>query len=241
MPIDLTKLNLRKQIVLDLTKSKGIESQKAQVMLCMDISGSMADMYRSGLVQDVIERIVPIAMQFDDNGELDLYMFESDCRKHKNNVKLDNIENFVNREIIGKYLFGGTNYGPPIKMIQDDVIGEVKSGFFGFGSKSATKKLQYPAYVIFITDGENGDHAEAEYAITEASKHGIFFQFVGIGNASFNFLKRLDNLSGRFIDNANFFQIKDIKSTSDSDLYSKLLGEFPEWLKLAKEKNLIEA
>lgn len=239
MSIDLTKFNLRKEIVFNLTKTKGIENQKAQVMLCMDISGSMEEMYRSGLVQDVIERIVPIAMQFDDNGELDLYMFQSECRKHNKNVKLDNIDNFVKREIMGTYSFGGTQYAPPVKMIQKDVVGSSGSGFLSFGNKN--KKIKYPAYVIFITDGENSDRSEAEEAIIESSKYGIFFQFVGIGSASFSFLKKLDDLSGRFIDNANFFQIQKIREMSDSDLYSKLLGEFPEWLKLAKQKNLIDA
>lgn len=236
MALDLQKINIRKDIILNLTKEKGIQNQKAQVFLCMDISGSMTNMYRSGHVQDVIERIVPIALQFDDNGELDLYMFSDTCKKHKNNVTLKNLEGFVKNEILTNYSFGGTEYAPPINMIREEVSGK---SMFGFG-KAGVKKLKYPIYVIFITDGENTDRTYSEQAIREASKHGIFFQFVGIGNSSFSFLEKLDNLSGRFIDNANFFQVSDLNRTSDNDLYSKLLNEFPSWLKLAKEKNLIE-
>jgi len=239
MAIDLTKIDLRKKLVFDLTKEKGIENQKAQVVLCMDISGSMTGLYRNGTVQDIIERIVPIALQFDDNGELDLYLFESSCRKHKNTVTLKNLDGLVNREILGTYDFGGTSYAPPIKMILSDSGSQSSGGFLGMGKKST--KLKYPVYVIFITDGENSDRSSAEQAITDASKHGIFFQFVGIGNEHFSFLKKLDTLSGRFIDNANFFQISNISSMTDQDLYSKLLNEFPDWLKLAKEKNLIDA
>lgn len=236
--IDLNKINLRKEIVFNLSKSKGMENQKAQVVLCMDISGSMSESYRNGLVQDVIERIVPLALQFDDNGELDLYLFESRCKKHKNNVTLKNLDGFVNKEIMGKYDFGGTKYAPPVNMIREEAVGSGKGGFLGFGKK---KTLKYPVYVIFITDGQNDDRADAEQAIKEASSHGIFFQFVGIGSSSFPFLEKLDNLDGRFIDNANFFQVNNISRMSDDELYGKLLGEFPEWLKLAKSKNLIEA
>lgn len=233
--INTEKINTRKEIVFNLTKAVGIENQKAQVVLCMDISGSMEDMYRNGTVQDVIERIVPVALQFDDNGELDLYMFTTYCKKHKNNVTLKNLDNLVNNELLRHYAFGGTNYAPPINMIIEEVKENTKGGIF-----SSAKPLKYPVYVIFITDGQNQDTSETETAIREASKHGAFFQFVGIGSAQFPFLEKLDTLDGRFIDNANFFKVKDINAMTDEDLYGKLLGEFPSWLKLAKEKKLIE-
>ncbi len=238
MAIDLNKINLRKEIVLNLSKQKGIENQKAQVVLCMDISGSMSSLYTSGYVQDVIERIVPVAMQFDDNQEFELYLFQNSCKKHPNNVTLKNVDGIISREIWGKYNTGGTEYAPPIKMIQNDYASGGKKGFFSSFKKN--EALEYPVYVIFITDGENSDHSETEKALKEISNHGVFFQFVGIGSAQFSFLQKLDNLSGRLIDNANFFQVQNLQTMSDNDLYSKLLGEFPDWLKLAKNHNLIK-
>lgn len=232
--LNMNKINERKAMVLDLTKKQGIENQKAQVVLCMDISGSMGGLYRNGYVQEVLERIVPIALQFDDNGELDLYLFSDYCKKHSKNVTLQNLENFISREIYGKYEMNGTEYARPMKMIKEEAVGG--GGFFS----SAKKKLKYPVYVVFITDGRNDDEYEAEKTIKEISHHGIFFQFVGIGKTSFPFLERLDNLQGRFIDNANFFKVPDLTSMADSDMYEKLLAEFPSWLKLAKEKNIIE-
>ncbi len=241
--LDTQKLDLRKQIVLDISKKKGIENQKAQVMVCMDISGSMEHLYNNGFVQRVLERIIPVAMQFDDNGEMELYLFENSCRKHKNSITLNNIDGIVTREIIGKYPFGGTSYAPPIQMIKEDVVGETKSStsFSFFGSKRTIdpKKLDIPAYVIFITDGANSDHGATESILKEVSNYGLFFQFVGIGSASFPFLEKLDNLAGRLIDNANFFKVTSLDAMSDDDLYNKLLGEFPDWLKLARTNNLI--
>ena len=118
MNVDLQKkLDLRKQLVLDISKKKGIENQKAQVILCLDISGSMDSLYSSGFVQQVLERIVPVAMQFDDNGEMELYLFESNCKKHGNPVTVKNVDGLIRREIYGHYEFGGTSYAPPINMI----------------------------------------------------------------------------------------------------------------------------
>jgi vWA found in TerF C terminus len=46
-------------------------------------------------------------------------------------------------------------------------------------------------------------------------------------------------MEGRFIDNASFFHIKDTEKTTDEELYSQLLDEFPSWLKEAKAKGLL--
>jgi len=236
--INKSTIDLQKRMVFNLAKEKGIENQKAQICVCMDISGSMEPLYRSGFVQRTIERLVPIAMQFDDNGEMELYLFESGAKKHNNNITINNVSGIVQREIINRYSFGGTNYAPPIKMILKDYV-KTSGGLFGFGKKKS-ETMKYPVYVIFITDGQNSDEQQTEDILKEASSDGVFFQFVGIGKANFPLLERLDTLSGRFIDNANFFPIRDLDATPDTELYSKLLGEFPDWLKLAKQHNLIQ-
>jgi hypothetical protein len=222
--IDLKKVETQKALVKTITEQRNIDGQKAQVVVCMDISGSMREMYDDGTVQSVLDRIVPLAMQFDDNQEFELYLFHN--------------------EILGKYDFGGTSYAPAIRMITEDYTTTKKAdGMFGFLKQSKREKingpLEHPVYVIYITDGQNDDKRDTEEIIREASKYGIFLQFVGIGGASFQFLEKLDDLNGRLIDNANFFKATNIKAMSDDELYSKLLVEFPGWVKLAKNKNLI--
>ncbi|MBK8754796.1 MAG: VWA domain-containing protein [Candidatus Competibacteraceae bacterium] len=66
-------LDLRKRIV-DLSKKAtfaanqhGIEGQRAQVVLVLDISASMNALYQSGVIQRVIERILGLAVSFDDD------------------------------------------------------------------------------------------------------------------------------------------------------------------------------
>jgi len=105
------------------------------------------------------------------------------------------------------------------------------------------EKSAVPVYLIFINDGgvkkgsRNQDNVPK--VLIESSNQPLFWQFVGIGNGNFDVLKKLDDLEGRYIDNANFFQIVDIENENDDDLYNKLLNEFPMWLKEAKSKHVI--
>jgi vWA found in TerF C terminus len=237
MAISLAKIEERKQNVISLKKDKGIEGQKAQVVLCLDFSGSMRSLYQSGIVQETLERILPLGLAFDDNGEVDFYLFESGIRKMPSNITLGNIDGYINEKVMNKYDMGGTNYAPAINAIVEEFAETSKSGFFG-GSKP--KQLDLPVYVIFITDGENSDRSQAEKAMIEASKHGIFFQFIGIGNSSFSFLEKLDDMPGRVIDNADFFTVRDLKNTTDEDLYKKLMTEFPEWIGMSRRAGQIK-
>ena len=46
-------------------------------------------------------------------------------------------------------------------------------------------------------------------------------------------------MTGRYVDNADFFAVSDINSMSDRELYTKLFDEYPEWLSDNKVKNMI--
>lgn len=242
MNMDLQKtLDLRKEKVLNLKKEKNILDQKAQVVLCLDYSGSMRNLYQDGSVQALVERLLPLGLAFDDNGEVDFYLFSDDVEKVKPNITLENIAGYIQNHVYnGNYDMGGTSYAPVINQVVEDFANiQTKGGFLGFGGEKVYEKMEMPTYVIFITDGENGDRGDAIEAITEASKAGIFFQFVGIGGASFNFLKKLDTISGRNIDNANFFEVHDLSHKTDDELYALLLNEFPFFITEARSKNMI--
>ena len=91
-----------------------------------------------------------------------------------------------------------------------------------------------PAYVIFVTDGGVSKTNEIKRLLIESSKGPIFWQFVGVNGYGYGILEELDTMSGRYIDNANFFALDDFRSVDNSELYSRLLNEFPSWLKEAK-------
>lgn len=220
-------LDLRKKEVVSLCLEKPIlQTQKSRVAVVMDYSGSMRSKFRDGTVQAVLERLFPLAIQFDDNGEMELWLFENSFRRMPN-ITMENYYGYVQREILNKgYSMGGTEYAPVMSDVVKKYIKE--------------EPAQIPDYVIFITDGNNFDKAKTKEVITEASKHPIFWQFVGIGDEEFGFLQRLDNLNGRYVDNADFFALNDFNEISDNELYHRILTEYPEWLAMPEVKAMIE-
>lgn len=86
-----------------------------------------------------------------------------------------------------------------------------------------------------------------------SSMEPIFWQFMGIGkgrkskskllaaffDSDFPFLENLDELSGRLIDNANYFSVTSPDEYSDAMLYDLLMVEYPGWLKLASSHGLL--
>jgi len=234
-PTLVEQLDLRKKKVLDLRKELGLNHQKAQVVLALDYSGSMGELYRSGQIQQLVERLLPIGMAFDDNGEVDFYLFDDGVKKLPEALTVSNIPGYINTKVLGKYSMGGTDYAPVIKQITKDFA--EKKGLLGMGGY---KTMEMPVYVIFITDGDTSNKPGVEEAVKEASNTGIFFQFVGIGRAGFGFLEKLDTMQGRNIDNANFFSVNDLSQKTDDELYKLLLTEFPAYIHEARAKQLIK-
>ncbi|WP_312113205.1 VWA domain-containing protein [Brevibacillus reuszeri] len=266
MSIDLKKkaednfISLKKKADEAISKV-GLNGQTARVALAIDISGSMSTLYQNGVVQRAVERLLALGVKFDDNRSIDIFLFG------KNDYEVGELSerdffNYVNNHIVRKYqLEGFTNYAGVIKRIAKKYYPQAfegpstGGGFFGklFGGGGGSQKFSIdqnaykaiyqdsePVYVYFLTDGDNGDKDETELVIREASKLGIFWQFVGIGNEKFQFLNKLDNLQGRFIDNANFFSCTDLNRISDEELFKRSLAEFPSYLTEARSKGLIK-
>lgn len=203
--------------IVRLKKEKGVDlsQHRARVFVVIDRSGSMSHLYRNGAVQEVLTRLLPLALKFDDNGELEVYVFNNNCLQLAP-MTLANYDNYVQTEILnkGKGPGGGTSYAPVIK--------ETVS-IYNDGSP-------YPAFGIFITDGENDDRNPTDRAIRESSKYKIFYQFVGIGHENFRYLQKLDDLDGRQVDNTAFVKVEDFARLDDDQLFNKLLEQYPQWL-----------
>lgn len=218
--IDLQKKNVK--IVLE---KKNLLTAKARVGLVLDITGSMRPLYRKGSVQKVVERILAVASQFDDDGLLDIWVYDNEFSRLKP-VSEEDFEGYVNRQILENeqiHKFGRNNEPPVMK----DVLLKY----------TVEDKSEDPAFVVFINDG--GCKKAIKSIIETSSNKPLFWQFVGIGNGNFDFLKKLDTLEGRYVDNANFIHIEDIDRISDVELYDALLNEFPVWLEEAREKGII--
>lgn len=221
----VTAINMSKHIesfnnvVINMSKNSSIDMSKhiARVAFCMDYSGSMDWLYDNGTVQKTINRLLPIALKFDDNGELEAWMFSNNYDSLKP-VTINNYENYVNRVMKKSHMsMGGTYYEPALK----DIVHYYKD----------KHPSDIPSYVIFVTDGDNSDKSQTDAIIRELSNYNIFIQFVGIGDAKFNYLKKLDNLDGRAHDNTGFLAINDINKWDDNKLYTELMRQYVDWLK----------
>ena len=222
----LKQLNLRKEKISSLCLEKNeLNGLTARVCLVLDFSGSMEPLYLNGKVQQLIERLLPIAMQFDDNGEMECWLFSNDYHRISD-ISLDNYYNYIkNENLLNDYYMGGTNYSPVMK----DVVRKY----------SVEEPMDIPTLVLFITDGDNFDKSETTREMIQASRHPIFWQFVGIGNSEFTYLEQLDEMEGRYVDNANFFPATDLDRISDDELYHRLLNEYPEWIQKARNLKMI--
>lgn len=220
MTIDMSKHTEQLETVLiDMSKNgkTDMTNHSARVAIAMDYSGSMSNMFSNGEVQEIVTRLLPIALKFDDNEELESWLFSNDCERI-NPVTISNYQNYVKNFMLnaGMYM-GGTEYAPVLK----DIVKYYKDN----------NPSDIPAFVIFITDGDNSDENVTDSIVRKLSEYNMFVQFVGIGNgSSFKYLRKLDNLSGRKSDNTGFITVQDMNRLNDEQLYTEMLRQYNDWL-----------
>ncbi len=215
-------VSLAKPLKVELEK-RNLMDCVARVALVLDISGSMTERYRNGTVQTIVNKTLPLAVQFDDDGELDFWYYGTTCRRMPS-VNMRNYESAVPYD--WKSLMtsiGGRNNEV---LVMNDIMDKYR------GTK-------LPVYVLFITDGGVSRAGQIKNILKEASTEPVFWQFVGVGGYNYGVLEQLDNLPGRYVDNANFFALDDFMKVGNSELYARLLNEFPQWLKEIKAKGMI--
>ena len=236
------KVKLEKHVVslsktvVNLSKKSGVDlgSTSAKVVVVLDYSGSMYSLYNDGTVQNTINKLVPLGLTFDDNGSIDVYLFQNNYRKMPD-LNLSNYEYYINNIVNASgYEMGGTSYAPVLKaIIEGDV--QYKGGFLGFGShREVTHALVDdgdPTFILFITDGENADKTASDAIIRRSSEMNVFIQFIGIGEERFTYLRQLDDMSGRKRDNTGFSAMRDLNNVSDEKLYNNVLEQCSQWLR----------
>lgn len=218
--IDMSKhvANLE-TVLIDMSKNgkTNMVDHTARVAVAMDYSGSMSGMFSNGEVQEIVERLLPIALKFDDNGELESWLFSNDYERI-NPVTISNHQGYVKTVMMNSGMhMGGTNYSPVLK----DIVKYYKD----------KHPSDVPAFIIFITDGDNFDESETNSIVRKLSEYNMFVQFVGIGNgSSFRYLRKLDELSGRKNDNTGFISVQDMNRLTDEQLYTEMLRQYNDWL-----------
>jgi hypothetical protein len=218
----------------------------SQVGLNIDVSGSMQNLFSNGIVQSALERVLPVALYFDDDGRIDTWVFSGDANMAAiTQATADNYKDYVRREItdnrdLDGILWGGTNYGPVIRsnLLTYGLL-EVHEpeGLLGmiFGRRrdvlGEETRSGIPAINYFLTDGENSD-IENAWNLLEKAEHAesqIYYIMVGIGPSDFTFLRK----AAEAFPNVGFVSVEDLGSfVGSDDAYEKLLpAELCSWLK----------
>lgn len=247
LPVDMRKrLSLRKEQVAVSLAKRGASGARARVVLVLDASGSMALLYSKGVVADVVERMAAVAAQLDDDGEMQAWTFASHPARLPD-LRLGELPDWLGRHVrVGEMSF----FGRPKKPRKGLLEGQVDMRTVGIQNeeqKVIAEVRTYvrenpaadPTLVLFFSDGGVHRNAEIERELRAAVEEPVFWQFVGLGRADYGVLERFDTMPGRRVDNVGFFAVDDIGAVPDSELYDRLLSEFPDWMTAAQREGIL--
>ncbi|MCW7539326.1 VWA domain-containing protein [Aquabacterium sp. A7-Y] len=234
----MSMINLVKKTEIVLQK-RGITPVPSQVALAVDISGSMRDEYQAGIVQAVVERCLAVAMKFDSDQLLDVWVFD-DGHGYVGQATMNSIDGFVAREIVANGTlkkWGGTAYAPVLQSIQAHYYGTEgkKASKLGrlFGAKDKAGEVarqavgEQPLMILLITDGENMDREAFEATLQALRSRRAYVQFVGIGNSDLSYLEAVAEAEP----NAGFVQLRQLRGIEDETLLGALISpEFSKWI-----------
>lgn len=260
----------KKEVVSTVVRQAGLSGQKARTILAIDRSVSIQDLYDNGTMQEVVENSGAIALELDDDGKLEVLVFSDGVTSIAEPLTKDNYVGYVNRNI-SDIDYGGTSYSPVINAViaktgatQSKIITYMKKakkgGFFGFGAKDTSKetretvfihpsgKTSIPTLLLLVTDGDNDDtdKISALQAFIDTSKHPIFIACLlvnGKPKPDFKFIKGIDTMDGRFLDNVSATEVDadKLKHMDVPTFMKSILGEFlTSYIPTAKKQFLIK-
>lgn len=236
------KVNLEKHVVslskcvVNLSKESGADlgSLRARVVVALDYSGSMVNLYMDGVVQNTINRLVPLGLNFDDNGTIDVYLFQTTYHKLED-LTLSNYDRYVDQVILPSgYKMGGTSYAPVLSAIIDGEMVTRKTGLFGHKTETVREpglvNPTTPTFILFITDGETSDRDKTDQLLRSCCTSNVFIQFIGIGHDKFLYLSKMETNLERSCVNTGFTKMEDLEEVDDNELYTAVLSRFSKWL-----------
>ncbi len=228
---DLTK---KAEVVDRFLLTKGLrQAPVMRVGAALDVSGSMGNIIQRGDLQLAFNQLMGISYKFDDNGELDVFKFNSQCTEVGTCSPRD-YEDFVRRR--GISAGGGTSYAPVVEAATKffypagagaGPVAAPAKGLLSMFSKAPAAAAPAPvagkvppALMLIVTDGDAPDGAAAERALRAAERLPIYFQFVGVGRADFPTIKYLADA----LPNVGDVYLRDFK-LPDEEVYGQIISD----------------
>lgn len=222
--------------LIDLLTKKEAEGKPlgdltAQVIIAIDFSGSMefdGNRYNNGEVQGVVERALALSLSgLDDDGNIQVFFFDNRSYPAET-VDQNTYQGFVDRWRQGRRM-GGTNYTP----VMNDIV-----AFADRNGMTAAGKP--PIFVLFVTDGAPNDQSQTKKLLVQLANRPIFWQFLGLGYSP-RFLKKLDEMGGRLVDNVGLTEMRNTLRMGDREYFDEVIAEFfSEWLPAARAAGITQ-
>lgn len=196
---------------------------KVQTASLFDTSGSNEfphrRFYSRGYMGALARVVLGAALMIDDNKNTPAWAFASDVTELPA-ITEGNVDTYVDSHLMRLANHGGgTHLGKGMQAVM----------------KGFDRASKDPGLVFVFTDGEATDSDLVIRLLREYSNRPVFWQFVGIhvpGDVpEFGLLEKLDSLSGRVIDNANFWTAQ-VEEVTPEQVMTAMLGEFMGFPKL---------
>ncbi len=188
-----------------------------------DVSGSMNVYFDNGFVQIATELVITLSHRLLKNENA-----EVDC------IGLGNVA-----KNIGKIT--KNRYGSAAALIRSQFENDERGTLYLPAIKMAVGSgdISDVIYISFITDGEDeGNRNDFINYVKSIKNKKVFVQFIGLGS---EYDPRTGGTTGEFstliqlekdCDYVGFFSMKNPKTTSEDDVYDKMLYKFATWAKI---------
>ena len=98
-------------------QDSGLIKQRARVALVLDMSAGMEAVFQSGTAEKVCQRLLALAVHFDDNGAIDVFVC-GEKRECLGELTPDNFAGYIDNEIRAKYkATGDASFGSMVEQV----------------------------------------------------------------------------------------------------------------------------
>lgn len=195
---------------------------RARVILVMEASKNTAKFFSDGSMQNLITKVLPLALQFNHNAQLEYWLYGGRPKK--------------------MFPIGERNYASAIPNDWGSLmwsLGENKSETTAMTEVlSSCQPFAFPTYILFITSGNVPLNSQIEQMTVYSSQFPVFWQFLGMGGSQYGIFENINRLSSASVCNAKFASISGFSQHSTPELYKFLLSDFAKWRKEATKAGI---
>ncbi|WP_131831610.1 VWA domain-containing protein [Pseudofrankia asymbiotica] len=204
---------------------RGLTGIRARCVLMLDHSGSMGHYYRSGAVQELVERALGFALQLDADGKIPVIPWDSRLR----DGAVVGVANY--RGVVGS---GGRRGLWQPRDMQGTALDLALARI-----RSQASVSDLPLFAMVVTDGEPDSQSKAASACAETARYPVFLKFLALGRVRF-----LDQLErgqpGRLVPNVRVTTFPTL-AMSDAQFAEAMADGWETWVAAATTAGILRA